>query len=192
MKLVKIYTNGKPFHNTRFNPGFNVILGEPKEKKDNTKDTHNLGKTLLIYVIDFLLLKKTDKNHVFVKHRDIFKGYEFYLEIKLNSGKFLVTRRGIDNQSKISFKLNSSELEGFDQDLRWDHENVPFKKAVTILDGYLAFDVAPTWQYRKSISYFLRTQQDFQDVFQLAKYNKGPHREWKPFLFDMLGFDGEA
>ena len=38
MKLVKIYAN-KPFKGIRFNPGFNVILGEPIEKKnkDNLK-----------------------------------------------------------------------------------------------------------------------------------------------------------
>jgi uncharacterized protein YydD (DUF2326 family) len=48
------------------------------------------------------------------------------------------------------------------------------------------------WTYRKSISYFLRTQHDFGDVFQLAKYNKGKHRDWKPFLFDLLGFDGKS
>ena len=191
MKLVKIYTNHKPFHNTRFNPGFNVILGEPKEKKIKEKDTHNLGKTLLIHVIDFLMLKRGDKDHLFMKHRDIFTGYVFYLEIKLNSGKFLVIRRGVENPSKISFKLNSSELEDFEENLPWDHDNLPFEKARGILNEYLNFNVAVSWKYRKSISYFLRTQQDFNDVFQLAKYNKGPHRDWKPFLFDMLGFDGK-
>ncbi len=192
MKLVKIYTNGKPFHNTRFNPGFNVILGEPKERKNKEKDTHNLGKSLLIDLLDFLLLKEINsvRDHIFKKHKAKFAGYVFYLEIKLNSGKFLVIRRGIDKRSKISFKLNPTELDGFDQAPRWDHENLPLDKAIEVLDDYLAFDVAPTWQYRKSISYFLRTQQDFPDVFQLSKF-KGKHREWKPFLFDMLGFDGK-
>lgn len=190
MKLVKIYTNNKPFHNTRFNPGFNVILGEPKDKENKKKDTHNLGKSLLIQLIDFLLLKKND--HFFVKHKDKFLGYIFYLEIKLNSGKFLVICRGIDNPSKISFKLDTFQLEKFNEDLQWDHENVPFKKAVEMLNNYLDFDVAPDCTYRKSISYFLRTQQDFLDVFQLSKFSKGTHSKWKPFLFDMLGFDGEA
>lgn len=191
MKLVKIYTNNNLFHNTRFNTGFNVVLGEPIERKDSSKDTHNLGKTLLIQVIDFLLLKKITMNHVFMKHREIFKGYLFYLEIKLNSEKFLVIRRGVDSQSKISFKSNNRELDGFVEDLTWDIEDMPIDKAKDFLNKTLAFDVAPVWPYRKSISYFLRTQQDFLDVFQLAKYNKGQHREWKPFLFDMLGFDGK-
>jgi uncharacterized protein YydD (DUF2326 family) len=189
MKLVKIYTNQKPFRHTRFNRGFNVILGEPKEKKIKEKDTHNLGKTLLIHVIDFLMLKQTGKDHLFMKHRELFTGYVFYLEIELNSGKFLVIRRGVDNPSKISFKLNSSELETYEENLLWDHESLPFEKARYTLNEYLNFNVAISWKYRKSISYFLRTQQDFNDVFQLAKYNKGPHRDWKPFLFQMLGFD---
>lgn len=191
MKPVKIYAN-KPFKGIRFESGFNVILGEPREKRDNKKDTHNLGKTLLIHVIDFLLLKKTTKTQLFVKQRQVFKGYVFYLELELNSGSFLVIRRGVDAPTKISFKLSTSRLNGFEQDLQWDHENVPHKKAIEILNKHLGFDVAPEWTYRKSISYFLRTQQDFLDVFQLAKYNKGPHREWKPFLFDMLGFEGRS
>lgn len=191
MKLVKIYTNNKPFHNTRFNPGFNVILGEPIERKNKDKDTHNLGKSLLIDVLDFLLLKELVPEHIFKNHKTRFTGYVFYLEIKLNSGKYLVIRRGVDKLSKISFKLNPTELAGFDEDLQWDHENLPLEKAIEILDRYLAFDVVATeWDFRKTISYFLRKQEDFQEVFQLSKY-KGKHREWKPCLFDMLGFDGK-
>ncbi len=191
MKLVKIYAN-KPFKGIRFDACFNVILGEPKERKDKKKDTHNLGKSLLIDVIDFLLLKKVTKNHVFKKHRMRFYGYVFYIEIQLNSGEYLIIRRGVDLPSKISFKLNPSALNVFDENQPWDHENISFDRARDILNDYLDFDVAPAWKYRKSISYFLRTQQDFLDVFQLAKYNKGLHRDWKPFLFDMLGFEGKT
>jgi len=191
MKLVKIYAN-KPFKGIRFNPGFNVILGEIREKKKLDKDSHNLGKSLLIDVIDFLLLKKITKEHFFEKRRDIFEDYVLYLEIKLNSGKHLVIKRGVGNQSKISFKINSFELKGFEEDLQWDYQNLPFDKARDFLNKNLDLDVAPGWKYRKSISYFLRTQQDFNDIFQLTKYNKGLHRDWKPFLFDMLGFDGKS
>ena len=190
MKLVKIYAD-KPFKRTRFNPGFNVILGEIREKKTD-KDTHNLGKSLLIDVIDFLLLKDIPKEHFFEKRRDLFEDYVLYLEIKLNSGKYLVIRRGVGNQSKISFKINSFELGGFDENLQWDYENLPFEKAIDFLNKNLELNVATKWTYRKSISYFLRTQHDFGDVFQLAKYNKGKHRDWKPFLFDLLGFDGKS
>lgn len=191
MKLVKIYSN-KPFKATRFNSGFNVILGEAREKKDKTKHSHNLGKSLLIDVIDFLMLKNITKDHFLKKHKDKFTGYVFYLEIELNRGRFLVIRRSVNQASRVSFKLNDFRLKNFDEEIPWDQENVPEQKAKELLNKYLGFDAAPHWPYRKSISYFLRTQNDFHDVFQLAKFNKGVHRDWKPFLFDMLGFDGKC
>ncbi len=39
------------------------------------------------------------------------------------------------------------------------------------------------------MTYFLRTQNDFRDVFKLDKF-KGRDKDWKPFMFDMLGFNG--
>jgi uncharacterized protein YydD (DUF2326 family) len=191
MKLLKIYAN-MPFKRVRFNPGFNVILGEPKERKDRTKDTHNLGKTLLIDVIDFLLLKKITTEHLFVKHKETFIGYEFYLDILLNDGRILNIKRGVNQPSKISFRFLSTQSTESEENAAWEHENIPFKKAKEILNEFLDLDVAPSWSYRKSISYFLRKQPDFRDVFQLSKFNKGKHREWKPFLFELLGFDSTA
>ncbi len=47
----------------------------------------------------------------------------------------------------------------------------------------------PNWNYRKTITYFLRSQQDYQDVFKLNKF-KGKDKDWKPMAFDLLGFDG--
>ena len=53
MKLVIIYSN-KNFKNIEFNEHFNAVIAFiQSEKKD---DTHNLGKTSLIRIIDFLLL----------------------------------------------------------------------------------------------------------------------------------------
>ena len=60
MKLSKIYSN-KQFKNIEFNNDFNVIIGRITDKSKHEKDTHNLGKTLLIPIIDFLLLKGFDK-----------------------------------------------------------------------------------------------------------------------------------
>ncbi len=65
---------------------------------------------------------------------------------------------------------------------------MPIKKAKEKLNEYLEFDVVDNWGYRKSITYFLRTQQDYNDVFQLGKF-KGKHIDWKPFIFELLGFD---
>jgi uncharacterized protein YydD (DUF2326 family) len=184
MKLVKIFSN-KNFKNVKFDSHFNVVLAEIHDKKSK-KDTHNLGKTSLIHVIDFLLLGGKEK-----LTNKIFWGQIFYLEIELNSGKYLVIKRSIDSATKISFKINDVQLADFTPPRTWDEEDIPFEKAKEKLNEYLAFNVVlGNWDYRKSITYFLRTQQDYLDVYQLGKF-KGKHIDWKPFVFELLGYNGD-
>ncbi len=186
MKIIKVFSDG-PFKNVKFNEGYNVILATIHDKK-NKKDTHNLGKTSLLVVIDFLLLSAFSKKSPILIN-PIFSTQTFFLELLLNSGKYLVIRRGIEKPSKISFKLNDFPLDSFDIPTEWDEENVAFESAQEMLNTYLGYDVLTNWSYRKSISYFLRSQKDYLDVFQLNKF-KGKHITWKPFVFDLLGFDG--
>lgn len=185
MKISKIYSN-KNFKNIEFNENFNAIVAS--KQSSEKKDTHGLGKSTLIRVIDFLLIasynKKTDK----LFGNSLFIGQEFYGEFKLNNGKYLVIKRAINSATKIFFKLNDFKLDGFQFDIDWDEE-LTFKKARAKLNEYLGFNVVPNWDYRKSITYFLRSQQDFLDVFKLNKF-KGKHKDWKPFVFDLLGFNG--
>lgn len=189
MKIVKIYSN-KPFKNVEFNTNFNVILGDIYDKTQFSKDSHNLGKSSLIKVIDFLMLDTLDDTHFLFKYKNKFDGYVFFMELLLNSGNYLILKRELNKPSKISFKVNKEKLNGFIIDLKFDREDVPFEKAKILLNSYLNFDIATKWNYRKSISYFLRTQYDYKDIFQLDKF-KGQHKDWKPFLFDLLGFNGD-
>lgn len=186
MKLIKVFSDG-PFKNVKFNEGYNIVLATIHDK-ENKKDTHNLGKTSLLVVIDFLLLSTFTKKSPILAN-PIFSTQTFFLELLLNSGKYLVIRRGIEKPSKISFKLNAIPLTNFDIPTEWDEENVAFEEAKDMLNTFLGYDVLTNWQYRKSISYFLRSQKDYLDVFQLNKF-KGKHIDWKPFVFDLLGFDG--
>ncbi len=186
MRLVKVFSDG-PFKNVMFNECYNVVLATIHDK-ENKKDTHNLGKTSLLVVIDFLLLSEFNKKSPILTN-PIFFTQTFFLEILLNSGKYLVIRRSIKNASKISFKLNDVPLNGFDIPENWDKEDVAFETAKSMLNSYLDYDVLTNWPYRKSISYFLRSQKDYMDVFQLNKF-KGKHITWKPFVFNLLGFDG--
>lgn len=187
MKLVRVFSN-KNFINIKFDEHFNVVLATIQDLV-NKKDTHNLGKTSLVRVIDFLLLGEFSKKKGLLSN-PIFSGQVFYLEILLNSGKYLVIRRSIDSATKISFHIDDVPLNGFVAPTSWDDEDVAFDKAKDKLNEYLGFDVVTQWPYRKSVTYFLRTQQDYLDVFQLGKF-KGSHSDWKPFVFDLLGFDGE-
>lgn len=185
MKISKIYSN-KNFKNIEFNEKFNAIVAFIES--DKKEDTHNLGKTSLIRVIDFLLLSSFDKNTDKLLGNNIFTGQEFYGELKLNDGKFLIIKRSINTPTKISFKLNDSKLDNFKLDIEWEEE-LTLKKAKARLNEYLNFNILPNWDYRKSITYFLRSQQDYLDVFKLNKF-KGKDKDWKPFVFDLLGFNG--
>jgi uncharacterized protein YydD (DUF2326 family) len=185
MKISKIYSN-KNFKNIAFNENFNAIVAFIES--DNKDDTHNLGKTSLIRVIDFLFLASYKKSIDKLLGNNLFIGQEFYGELELNNGKYLVIKRTINTSTKISFKLNDSKLNYFNLNIDWDEE-LTFKKAKVKLNECLNFNVLQNWDYRKSITYFLRSQQDYLDVFKLNKF-QGKHKDWKPFVFDLLGFDG--
>lgn len=184
MKLVKIFAN-KNFKDVEFNSSFNVVLAEINNVVDK-KDTHNLGKTSLIHVINFILLGGFNQK---VFGNKIFKGVIFFGEIELNNGHYLTLKRSIDTNTKISFKISKSKSRGFEIPEGWDEENLAFDKSKDKLNSYLGFDVVTNYDYRKSITYFLRTQQDYLDVYRLDKF-KGKHLDWKPFVFELLGFDG--
>lgn len=184
MKLVKIFAN-KNFKNVEFNSSFNIVLAEISNLKEK-KDTHNLGKTSLIHVINFILLGGFNKK---IFGNKIFKDMVFFGEIELNNGNYLIIKRAIENNTKISFKINKTKNQGFEIPNDWDEENIAFERSREKLNTYLGFDVVTNYDYRKSITYFLRTQQDFLDVYKLDKF-QGKHINWKPFVFELLGFDG--
>jgi len=192
MKLSKLYTNNSNFKNIKFNQGFNVIYADVKSK-DKNKNSHSLGKTYLIDVIDFLLLKKGTKQKLLkTESKKLFNDYIFYLEILLNNQKYLTIRRSIKSNSKISFKLNENTTKDFIPPQNWDIEDFTFDKAKKQLSEYLDFDFFRNkpYDYRKAINYSLRKQGDYQDIYRLTKF-KGKDIDWKPFMFDLLGFNGK-
>lgn len=186
MKLSQIYSN-KSFKHAKFNDGINLVLAKVTKKLDKNKDSHNLGKTTLISVIDFMLLKEIDQSHIFVQYHLKFTEYVFYLELVLNNGEYLTIRRSVDAPTKIGFKVTKAAANLLNEQ-GWDMFAI--KNAKAELEKYLAFDILNSWGYRKSVTYFLRSQKDYNDVFQLEKFKVGKHVHWKPFLFDLLGFNG--
>lgn len=193
MKLSKLYSNQPDlFETINFVDGLNVIMAEIHQPKDRKKDTHNLGKTTLVRLLDFVLLATNDSNFFLFKHKEKFEDFTFFLEIKLDDNSFVTIRRSVKEASKISFKRDKAKYQDFSEtpDAEWDHCNVPFKKARELLDGMLDWRGLKTWAYRKIIGYLLRSQSDYQDVFQLSKF-KGKHGDWKPFLAHILGFDDQ-
>ena len=191
MRLSSLYSSHPGvFGRIDFQPGLNVVLAEIRLPGNTSKDTHNLGKTTLGRVIDFCLLKGMDQTFFLAKRKDVFGELTFFLEVELLDGGFVTIRRDVAVASKIWFKLHAES--GYDlreaADSEWDHVRLPLEKATKLLDGLLDLRDLRPWPYRKLVGYLLRTQNDYQDVFQLSKF-KGKESDWKPFLAQLLGFD---
>ncbi|MCF6351802.1 MAG: hypothetical protein L3J06_02220 [Cyclobacteriaceae bacterium] len=163
MKLSQLYAN-KSFKNIVFNDGINLVLAKVIKKLDLSKDLHNLEKTTLIEVIDFMILRGVKEDYIFKKYQEKFSGYVFVLEILLNTGEYLTIKQAVDSPTKISFKTRKVSTYLLEE--KWNKSNISFDKAGATLNEYLAFDVLNQWPYRKSVTYFLRSQKDYNDVFQ--------------------------
>jgi uncharacterized protein YydD (DUF2326 family) len=199
MKLSQIYSNQPRLFvpitfNGIGNTDISVVFASITKPKDPTKDSHNLGKTTLIHLIDFLLLKGIDKDHILLKHADIFAKFVFYLELQTPAGTFVTVRRGVTNHTKVSLKRHEEQIRdpepaAFDS---WDHEDVTLEKGRQLLDGYLDLTSIKPRDYRKGVSYFLRTQADYRDFFQIEKFMKGRDIDWKPYLAQIVGLDAKV
>lgn len=200
MKLSKLYSNHETFKNIAFNlRGLNVVYADVRTELEDRKNSHDLGKTKLSELIDFLLLKDADsKRNFLLKLKDakdipIFQGHIFYLEIQLNDGRFLTIKRPVSNNTKISLALNLQQSVEFVEIDEWVYEDVAIDKARSIIGDLLNFDFfnKKKYSFRKALNYSLRTPpDDYKDVYQLNKFANGKHAYWKPFIFDLLGFDG--
>ena len=197
MKLSRIYTN-KPglFLPITFNSGLNVVHAKVRLPEDSTKDSHNLGKTLLIHLIDFLLLKQLEKGHFIYDQsnkKDLFRQFVFFLELEIRPGAYVTIRREVEQSTKICLRTHKKPHQDYSAtDVKqWPMSYLPLGKAVNELDKLLDLrDIAP-FHYRKGIGYFLRAQGDYQDVFQLARFAVGRQKAWMPFMAKLLGFNHE-
>lgn len=191
MRLVRLYSDQpQRFLPVEFKDGLSAIMAEIRIPENRELDTHNLGKTTIGALLDFCLLKGKDGGFFLFKHENIFKSFAFFLELELPGGGFLTIRRRVVPGSKIDFLRSDVSVE--DAALvpkgEWDHRDVPFDRARALLDGILNIEVLRPWGFRKLVGYLIRTQQDYQDVFQLGKFS-GKHQDWKPFVAHLLGAD---
>ncbi|WP_138420903.1 DUF2326 domain-containing protein [Aquibacillus sediminis] len=195
MKLSRLYSNDSRFKDIKFKDGLNVIFAHVHD--ENSNDPHNLGKSALVYLIDFMLLKEVKKGNYFYNKKSVFKDHTFYLEIELNSGKYLTIRRSFSAITRVDIKIMNYSTHLIDCE-EWDYSNIVLNTtsnntipATTILNDNLNFDVLKSYDYRKLVGYFIRTQNDYSDVFQLKKFANSTDDVWKPFVFKLLGFDNQ-
>lgn len=194
MKLSKIYSNqDRKFKPIFFNMGLNFIYGDVRYPENKKLDSHNLGKTTLARLLDFMLLAKRNNKSFLFANYDIFESFVFFLEVRLSENNYLTIRRSISDSSKISFFTHQEENQNYisKPDREWNHFDLPFDRAKAYLDSKLNLTAIKDWPYRKLISYLIRTQDDFRQVFQLSSQQRGKDADWKPYMADLLGFNGE-
>ena len=194
MKISKFYSNQPTiFEPINFTQGLNVILAEIRLPENRKKDTHNLGKTTLGRLLDFGFLSRSDQKFFLLKHYDLFKNFIFFLEIELTDTSYITVRRSVENPSKISIKKHETKHQDFSglEQSAWDHWEIPFERTRKLLNSLLDWHGLEPRDYRKGLGYQIRTQNDFQDVFQLGKFAAGKHLYWKPFMAHILGFNAQ-
>lgn len=189
MKLSRLYSNDERFHSIVFNDGLNVVLGKVTRRYDMLRDSHNLGKSSLIEVLDFMMLKELKADSFFKKYANIFSSHIFYIELLLNDTTYLTIRRAVANPNNISFIRSEASCE-CNEHTKWD-VTLPLTKSKEYLNRQLAFNVLTGVNYRSTVSFFLRTQKDYNNVFQLSKNFKGKQKNWKPVVFELLGYEPE-
>lgn len=192
MKLSKLYSNNKDiFKPIIFNEGFNVVYGDIRHPENYKLDTHNLGKTTLAKLLDFMFLAKRNPKQFLFKHEEKFESFVFLLELKFTDGSYLTIKRSVKDNTKIFFKKHNKKHQDFSllDDKLWEHSDVAIDNARTLLESWFHFDILNQYPYRKIIGYLVRTQNDFINVFKLSK-ERGKDSNWKPYMADLLGFDG--
>lgn len=140
-----------------------------------------------------MMLRGISPDFFLVKHKHRFERFVFYLEISLNSGDFATIRRSPANPNEIGLKRHAEGRQNYcdSADDTWDHPALPIDAAKTLLDGWLDLRVLKPYDYRKAITYFLRSQDDWSDELQLRKFSQGKDAHWKPFVAHLFGFKGQ-
>ena len=143
MQIGRIYSNNaQVFTPIDFNcrdlaARLNIIYGEVHHPKDQKKDSHNLGKTTLIHLIDFLLLKGMSPDQFLAKNIGRFEKFVFFIEVALNAGDYATIRRGAADPNKIALKRHSErELDlSAAPDDQWNHVDMSRDEASRLLDA---------------------------------------------------------
>jgi uncharacterized protein YydD (DUF2326 family) len=179
MKFSKIYSNLEKFREVKFNTDINFVLS----------DSHSVGKTKFLELIDFCLLKENS----FVKNIGLSEDVAFFLEIDCQ-GKYITIKRYINKRQGIFIHEESISKTLIDfNDNSFKYKKLGLSKAKETLNEILDLRLnnRPI-NYRKYINYFLRTQDDQSDVFRLNKYNRSKDKDFKPIIAEMLGIKGEC
>jgi len=170
MKISKIYANDESFKTIIFDKGINFILS----------NTNGVGKSSLFKLIDFCLLG--DKS--FLSHQH-FKDYIFYIELQIASNRYITIKRPIVGGKNIELKITKQKSmliaeKSFDK-------KGSLRIAKSFFENKVNYSIG---KFRTYITYFLRDEENQNDVFILNKYKQSHEIEYKTVISNLLGMDG--
>ena len=170
MKISKIYANNINFKTITFDKGINFILS----------CENGVGKSSLFKLIDFCLLG--DKSFLGLEH---FNGYIFYIELQIASNRYITIKRPTLGGKNIELKITKQKS------LLVDEKSFDKKGSLGVAKSFFENKVNYSInKFRTYINYFLRDEENQNDVFILNKYKQSHEVEYKTIISNLLGIDG--
>lgn len=189
MKLSKLYcSHSEAFKPIVFKRDLNIVLAEIRNPENHEKTTHDLGKTLLCTLLNYCLLKKSDSGLFLNKHYEKFKDFEFYLEIVIDLDSFYTIKRSVKKKSNIEIYEHGKPKYLLEEKAELIFSG-GINKAKDYLNSELNFEVLRNRNYRSSLSYFLRDQSSFTNVFKTSNFNRSKDIDWKSPLSELFSIN---
>ncbi len=191
IKLSKLYCN-KPdtFPDIKFHDGLNIVYAaiSKNEKQKNTY-SHSVGKTTLLEIVDYLLIKKINKDFFLRAHKNIFIEYEFYLEVQVGNNIFVTIKRQVEGKIFLATHSESLDCRNSSPDF-WSEKNLGIDSAKRKLNSIFALGVLQRIEYdfRQGLRYCLRRQGDYSRTFKVKNITE-KDSSWKPYLGALLGIN---
>ncbi|MBE7214707.1 DUF2326 domain-containing protein [Shewanella benthica] len=187
LKLSRLYSNNHDvFPDIIFRDGLNIVFANVSKNQKN-KSSHSLGKTTLVDLLNFTLLKQVDKN--FFLKKKIFHDFTFFLEVEYKKGLYVTIKRPVNG--KICIHSNSRrEKFNYLEDKEWEHHALGLNQAKELLNSFVSINglAKSNYTYRNGLRYCLRKQTQYESTFKVNS-SREADSAWKPYLAEVLGID---
>ena len=187
LKLSRLYANNSNiFPDIIFKDGLNIVFANVSKEQKN-KSSHSLGKTTLVDLLNFSLLKQVDKSF-FLKNK-VFEDFVFYLEVEYELNKFVTIKRPVKGKISIHSSSKKDRLNYLD-DEDWEFSSLSLKKAKEIFDSFVSIKNlrGNAFTFRNGLRYCLRKQTQYENTFKVNT-SRETDSAWKPYLAQVLGID---
>jgi len=187
IKLSKIYSNqDEVFPEVRFKTGLNIVFASVT-KGLGDRDSHSLGKTLFIKLLDYMLIKEVRPGNF--PRKPQFSDFIFYLELQISASFYVTVRRSPEGKVFLHTHEDETNLFGLPDD-KWEYPKLGSRVAKQKLDDIVMLSALrkKDFTYRHGLRYCFRTQNNYEDIFKVNTSREGD-LNWKPYLGGLLGID---